>query len=411
MEGPSAAHAAGSHEAATVGQVVDVRTHGWAHGGEAVARLPDGRACFVADALPDEVVRMRVTRSARRWARATVVEVLEASPDRVEPPCPHVDACGGCQLQHIAPARQLELKARVLREQLQRVGGLTDLPPIVVRRPLGPWPEGYRAWARMAIAATGRPGFRRRRSSQVEPIERCLLLGERVQALADQLGSDGRPGSEVLLVAGDEAGLVLRDDAAPADRAVTLTVGPQAFRVSAGAFFQSGPGAALTLAQAVVAAAEVAPGDHVVDLYAGGGLLSCFLARTGTSVLAVEADPRAAADAVANTAGLPVEVVAASVETVVDDLGRPDVIVLDPPRRGAGQALTERLARLGARRIVYVSCDPPALARDAAVLAAEGYALVAVDGLDLFAHTAHVEAVATFDPTARAGGATNGARA
>ena len=118
---------------------VEVRLDGFAHGGDAVGRLPDGKAVFVPRAIPGEVVRVRVVDDRRRWARAELVEVVQASPDRVDPPCPYVPDCGGCDLQHVAPSRQRELKRRVVTEQLRRIGHLDD-PPVEATRPVGPFP-------------------------------------------------------------------------------------------------------------------------------------------------------------------------------------------------------------------------------------------------------------------------------
>ena len=367
-------------------------------------RLAEGRACFVPDLIPGEVVRVAVTERHRRWARGRLVEVLQPSPDRVVPPCPLVGTCGGCRLQHVAPPRQAELKRRVVVEQLQRIGRIPD-PPVAPTRPVGDrWPARYRSWARFATTPEGRLGFRRRASDRVVAVDECLLLDDRTQAAKDALGRV-EPGVDVLLRTGDDGATVavLRPDAPPevvGPDAVTTHVAGRPLRVSATAFFQSGRAAAETLVEEVVAAAGVAAGDTVTDLFSGGGLLAAPLAATGASVTAVEADPAAAADAVVNLEGLPARVVRSRVEDVGAEVLAADVIVLDPPRAGAGAATCRRLAAAAPRRIVYVSCDPAALARDAATLGTAGYRLERAVPVDAFGHTAHVEVVATFLATA-----------
>ncbi|CAN5574178.1 class I SAM-dependent RNA methyltransferase [soil metagenome] len=401
---------------------VTITMHGWAHGGDAVGRLPDGRACFVPFTLPGERVEVNVRRLYKRHATADLVRVIEESPHRVQPPCPYYGDCGGCQLQHIAPAHQLQLKAQVLTEQLQRIGKVADPPVRGVRAPSGPWPSGYRAWARMAVDDEGRLGFRRARSHDVIPIDACLLLDRRTQAVRDAVGDGWTGAEEVTLTTGaDDAvvavagapdlaslpegpfGLVVGADRSTSDRGpdkVTIMVLGHALQASAGTFFQAGPGCAESLVTAVMDVTDVGPGDTVWDLYAGGGLLSVFLAAAGASVTAVEADPVACADATANLAEHNARVITSTVEKVLPQLlvDTVDVIVLDPPRRGANADVCRTIAKAGARQIVYVACDPAALSRDTVTLRDEGYDLTSVDGLDLFGHTAHVEAVAVFRP-------------
>lgn len=384
----------------TVAFVVDVgdraviNVDGWAHGGEGVGRLEDGRACFVAGAIPGEVVEVEITKDQKRFAHAETVDVQVPSPHRVEPPCPYFGVCGGCQLQHISPSHQIELKYRVLREQLQRIGKQPDPPVTEVRTPKGGWPEKYRAWARMAADEKGRLGFRRARSHEIEPIDHCLLLTDETQAVLDRAGSDHAPGREVTIAASEH-----------------MQVHGARFHASPGAFFQAGPAAAEALVTAVLEAVGDIANKRVLDLYCGGGLLAWFLAANGASVIAVEADPTAVADARRNLSSQDVEVVQGRVEDVLPTLDA-DVVVLDPPRAGAKAAVCEKVAALGPEIIVYVGCDAAALARDVATLAASGYVLDNVVGLDLFGHTSHVEAVARLHPAASAssGGGVNRAR-
>lgn len=407
---------------------VEMVLHGMAHGGDAVGRLPDGRACFVPFALPGERVLVRVVEQRKRHARAELLEVLEPSPDRAAPPCVHFGPgrCGGCQLQHIAPAAQAPLKERVVREQLQHIGKLADPPvePIVAVTP-----TGYRSTARFAVDAEGRLGFRRAHSHDVHPVDRCLLLDEATQALRQRVGDRWHPAGEVVVRTGtrppDDAVVTIvparggrqphRTDldasvvldapgAAPlalrGDGAVTITVGGFDYRVSATSFFQTGPQGAEVLLRLVRDAAAVQSGDTVLELFAGVGLFSRGLAADGAAVTAVEADATAAGDLAHNLSGTgSVAVHGDSAEAVASAAsgGDPvDVVVLDPPRRGAGADLSAAVTRLGARTVVYVACDPAALARDSRTFVDGGYDLVGVVPVDQFPQTAAIEAVARF---------------
>ncbi len=415
---------------------VEVTVDGFTHGGEGVARV-EGKAVFVPGALPGERVRIRITDDRSRWARAALLEVVEASPDRVPPPCPYVPECGGCDLQHARPQAQRALKTRVVREQLIRLGGVVD-PPVLPCRAVGP-DTGYRGQARMHAAVDGRLGFHRAASDEVVPVDRCLVLGEGVQALREQVGdhtgavevrlrrfeSEG-PASAVLtpgpgplhLPEGRFDLLLAQPDGATAamrgDGDVEVEVDGLHYRVPAASFFQPGVPAATALLAEVVAAAGDLTGALTWDLYAGVGLLSLGLARAGAQVIAVEGDSSAAAAATANAArnGLDLEVVPAAVGAVVHRaatavdgpdgvpvLDPPDVVVLDPPRSGAGARVTADLAALTPAAIVYVACDVAALARDTRHLADAGYTLRRAVPLDLFPMTHHVEVVASFAPT------------
>ncbi|MFP4636495.1 MAG: class I SAM-dependent RNA methyltransferase [Nitriliruptoraceae bacterium] len=410
---------------------------GFTHGGEGVARV-DGKAVFVAGALPGERVVLRVVDDRKRWARADLVEVVEPSPDRVTPPCPYVPACGGCDLQHASVEAQLRLKTRVVVEQLTRLGGVDD-PPVVDARSVGP-ATGYRAQARMHADADGHLGFHRAGSDEVVAIDRCLVLTAPAQALRERVGDD-TGAEEVELRVGDRGEVAtlspgpgplqlpdgdfdLRleqpDGTTVAMRgtgAVTMRVAGYDLEVPADAFFQVGTAAAQALVDTVLAAVGAAPArgaapgpsgqeEVVWDLYAGVGLLSLPLAATGRQVLAVEGNPVAAEAAQRNAGahGLALEVITSPVGPLLGRARRgedrppaPDVVVLDPPRTGAGQRTVDDLVALAPRRIVYVACDVAALARDTAHLTRAGYRLTRAEPLDLFPMTHHVEVVASFD--------------
>lgn len=404
---------------------------GFTHGGEGVVRL-DGKAVFVPGALPGERVSVRLVEEHARWSRAELVEVVDAATGRVEPPCPLADDCGGCDLQHVDPARQVELKTRVVREQLERIGHV-DLPPVLAGRSVGP-ALGYRAHARMTAAPDGRLGFHRRGTDEVVPVPNCPVLTPAAQALRERVG-DRTGATEVTLRADgladdadlDDAAVVLRPGPGPLDPSdgdhdllleqpdettiamrgdgvLHVPVGEITYELPAGSFFQVSTGAASAIVDEVLGEVGDVAGALTWDLYAGVGLLSVPLALAGGDVVAVEGDEHAleAATRTAEEHGTTIRTVAGDVRDwlmrgATEGIDRPDVVVLDPPRTGVGQEATAALARLEPVRVVYVACDPAALARDARTLVDGGYELRRVQPLDLFPMTHHVEAVATFE--------------
>jgi len=404
-----------------------------------VARV-EGRVVFVRHALPGERVRARVTEGRERdpFLRADAVEVLEASPDRVTPPCPFSGPgrCGGCDWQHAALPAQRDLKAAVVAEQLRRGAGV-DLPVVVEEVPGAPDGLGWRTRVRWTVDDGGRAGLLRYRSHEVEPVEACAIAqpgvtgmdvpGRAWPAVASVLtvasaGSGDRAlvatprrrrgrvefpelPEDVSLVRDDgRAGVVVQGAAAVHEVALG-----RSFAVSHGGFWQVHPGAADVLSDAVLDGLDPQPGETVLDLYAGVGLFAAGLAvRVGAAgrVVAVESHRGAASDARRNLRGLPVRVVRGRADHVlagrvargVDLPDRADLVVLDPPRSGAGRAVTEHLTRLAPRRVAYVACDPAALARDVATFRVLGYRLASLRAFDLFPMTHHVECVALLEP-------------
>jgi tRNA/tmRNA/rRNA uracil-C5-methylase (TrmA/RlmC/RlmD family) len=388
-----------------------------AHGGHCVARL-DGQVVFVRHALPGERVRIAITERTKTFLRADAIEILDAAPGRVEPPCPYAGPgrCGGCDFQHVDPAVQRGLLGDVVREQLRRLAGLTWDGEVEA---VDPEALGWRTRVQFAVDGDGRPGLRRHRSHEIIPVDRCLIahpdlpvvLGrtwdaDTVEAIVSSTGerllvTDASISDEVE----DEVdGVVAVDGTVRGGRgAVTERVLTEDFRVSGSGFWQVHPDAASTLVAAVLEAAQARPGDTVLDLYAGVGLFTTFLAgevgEDGT-VLSVESDPGGSRDARRNLHDLPqVRLVGETVERALRQgaLGeQADVVVLDPPRTGAKKAV-QGIVDLAPRRIVYVACDPAALARDLASFAARGYALVGLRAFALFPMTHHVECVAVLE--------------
>ncbi|SRR5579875_33643 len=402
-----------------------------AAGGGCVARAPDGRVVFVRHAVPGERVRARVTEEASRFLRADAVEVLDASPDRAQPPCPHAGPgrCGGCDWQHVRLEAQRRLKQDLVAAQLRHLAG-TDAD---VRVEEVPGPVDGLAWrsrARFAVDQSGRLGFHLYRSHQVEPVTQCLVASAQVEAVGAErarwpgakevevlalsrgalcrveMGSGAFPAVDGRHLPGLGCGLVVDGQPVRGTGWVEEQVEGRRFRVTAGSFWQVHVGAPRTLALAVIDGLVPQPGDFVADLYAGVGLMAVLLAgRVGPTgrVLAVERSPRAHRDSVANTAGLPqVRPVLASVTPrfVSADLGHPDLVVLDPARRGAGTATMAALARLRPppRAVAYLSCYPATFARDVSELLRQGWSLQALRAFDLFPMTEHVEVLGLLVP-------------
>ena len=395
-----------------------------AHGGHCVARH-EGRVVFVRHGLPGERVVVRVTEDRHPgFCRADAVEVLEAAPDRVERPCPHSGPgrCGGCDWQHVDPAGQRRLKAAVVREQLARLAGLPDVDVTVEE--LAGGPLRWRSRARFAVDRSGTPGLRRHRSHDVVALDDCPIT---VEPAAQAVLARRWPGAGAVDVSIDSTGAVTTTRLDRRGQPTTSRVvrpggdlpeepharaerraGGRDWEVEGTGFWQVHPGAADALVAAVSAFAEVRAGDTVLDLYAGAGLFGGALAPAageGGRVVCVESDAAACAAADANLAGLPQaevwqgEVDADGLAGLLEELGRaPSVVVLDPPRAGAGQAVSRQLAATGARAVVYVACDPAALGRDVAAFGSAGYRLAGLRAFDAFPMTAHVECVALLVP-------------
>lgn len=389
-----------------VGETFEVDVGPVAHGGHCVARH-EGRVVFVRHALPGERVRVTVTEGAAtsKFWRADATEVLTPSRDRVAPPCPWAGParCGGCDWQHASLPAQRALKATVVREQLAHLAGI-ERDVVVEAVPGDVDGLGWRSRVHYAVDGAGRAGLRRHRSHEVARIDWCRIAHPLV--VEARVPDERWPSeSSVEVVASVATGerLVLVD-AAPGGTVTEVAAGRE-FRVSGSGFWQVHPGAAETLLDSVLGGLEPRPGESALDLYCGVGLFAAMLAQRlgpGGRVTAVESDASAASDARHNLADLPtVRVERGRVDHVLRRLRlrRADLVVLDPPRSGAGKAVVDLLSRVKARRIAYVACDPAALARDLRWFRERGgYELVDLRAFDLFPMTAHVECVAILGP-------------
>jgi tRNA/tmRNA/rRNA uracil-C5-methylase (TrmA/RlmC/RlmD family) len=394
-----------------VGQRYEVETGPVAHGGHVVARH-EGVVIFVRHALPGERVVVQVTEGddRSRFLRGDAVQVLAASPDRVEPPCPYArpGRCGGCDFQHVALPAQRELKAAVVREQLQRLAGV-EVPVTVEAVPGDTDGLGWRTRVQFAVDRLSRAGLRKHRSHQVVEVDRCLIAHAGLPEVTREQWPEATMVEALVSGTGQQLRLVTsRDGAVSADGPQVLTERAlgRDWQVTGSGFWQVHPGAAEILAGAVLGFVDPQPGERAVDLYSGVGLFSAALAdRVGPTgqVVAVEADRTAVQDAAVNLADLAqVELVADRVDRALQRglLGeRADVVVLDPPRTGAKRDVVDGIVALAPRAVAYVACDPAALARDVAFFAEHGYRLRALRAFDLFPMTHHVECVALLEKT------------
>ncbi len=418
------------------------------HDGRGVARV-EGKAVFIDGALPGEAVRFVYRARYRHYDEGQVVEVLQPSPDRVAPRCAHAGICGGCSLQHLRPEAQILAKDRLLRDNLERIGGVAParwLSPLT-----GPlW--GYRHKARLGVKYVPRKGgvlvgFREKRSSYVARLERCEVLhpqvGERLPALADLIGQlsvrDRIPQIEVAVGDGPAA-LVLRHLAPlpESDRArlrafaaaselqlylqpggpetvtplwpeapvlsYTLPESDLTLSFEPTDFTQVNPAMNRRMLAQALDLLDPGPEDRVLDLFCGLGNFTLPLARRARQVTGVEGEAGLVQRVRDNAARNGITNAEFHLANLMQDvsgapwLGRDyEGILLDPPRSGA-QEVIPHVARLGARRILYVSCHPASLARDAGLLVrAHGYRLVVAGVMDMFPHTAHVESMALFE--------------
>jgi tRNA/tmRNA/rRNA uracil-C5-methylase (TrmA/RlmC/RlmD family) len=380
-----------------------------AHGGHCVARH-DGQVLFVRHALPGETVVAVVTSVGRRgrFVRADAVQVVTPSPDRREPPCPVAVQCGGCDWQHATPAAARTLKAAVVREAMARFAGVELPDSFEVAEVPGPaaTPEGlgWRTRGTLAVDAGGRAGFLAHRSHQVVVAGSCPQLHPALAPL-DLFGRRWDPGTRVAFVApAGGAAQAFPIGSTPADP-VTEHAAGRAWRVAADGFWQVHPGAADALVGHVGRMLDPAPGDRLVDLYAGVGLFGLAVAEAvpdaGLRLTLVEADRRACEFAAANAGDQRVTTVRSAVDRWVarpGALAGANLVVLDPPRAGAGAGVVRAVAAARPRAVAYVACDPVALARDTATFQVAGYRLAELVALDLFPTTHHVECVARFVP-------------
>jgi 23S rRNA (uracil1939-C5)-methyltransferase len=416
------------------------------YGGDGLARLPSeehghGKAVFLPFVLEGESIEGSVLEEKPGFARAHADHIRQASPHRIAPQCPYFGACGGCHYQHSSYEHQLEIKAAILKETLRRIAKM-ELGVNLEIHPSPAWNYRNRARLRIQSKSAFALGYYRSNSQDLLPIEQCPIGSPLINRAIATFWTMGRAGNlpaeleevEIFANAEDDrllvelygnfalklesattvgealqsaipevAGVVsfppgLRT--APRPEEPTSTIGAQelsyhtqhfSYKVSAGAFFQGNRYLTDELIRIVT---DGCSGTLAVDLYAGVGLFSAILSRNFAEVLAVESSSASYADLVSN-APPNVKAVHSTTELFLDRMRklRPELIVVDPPRSGLGKAVIHSLEKLGARSIIYVSCDPATLSRDLASLVTVGYSIQRAHLVDLFPQTFHIESV------------------
>lgn len=394
------------------------------YGGEAMGRLPDGRAVFVPFGLPGEKVRIRLVEEKRGFARAELVEVVSASDQRIAPRCKHFSVCGGCHYQHIPYDVQLKAKADVMRDQLERIGKIEDPPVREMIASSSEW--DYRNFIQLHQDEEGRLGYQAAGSHAVVPIEECFLPHPALGALWPRLKLDPLPGLErlglrvgiddevmIIFESGEDEAYDFEVDFPVAavqlgpvsthilsdDFYLPMKVKDQVFQVSAESFFQVNNAVGGDMIDHLLNVLPLTKDTTLLDVYCGVGLFSAFLAPKVGRLIGVEASPSAVADFEVNLDAFEnVEIYESPAEAVLPGLKEDvDVVVLDPPRAGLAPAVRDAVIEIGAGVVAYVSCDPATLARDAKRLIEGGYELKKVTPFDLFPQTYHIESISLFE--------------
>lgn len=391
------------------------------YGGECIGRLPDGRAVFVPYTLPGELARVELVEEKRGFARARLLEVVRPAAERIAPRCAHYGVCGGCHYQHTDYATQLKIKGRVVRDQLERIGGITN-PPVAEVVP-SPAAWNYRNTVQFHITPDGKIGYQGWGTHRVVPISECHLPEDVLNQIWPQLDLEPLPGIERIdlrLGAEDEALLTLEssDLTAPefsvdfplsavhlspagklilaGDDYLLMKINGRVFKVSAESFFQVNTAQAEAMVNHVLNVLPLDKNKTVLDVYCGVGLFSAFIASRVKRCIGVELSESACDDYAVNLDEFDnVELYVGAAEEILPGLNiRPDIVVADPPRSGMERAVLDALIHLQPQTIIYVSCDPATLARDVKRLVAGGYHLEQVTPFDLFPQTYHVETTA-----------------
>ncbi len=394
------------------------------YGGDVMGRLADGRAVFVPFGLPGERVRIHLTDEKRNFARAELLEILDASPQRIVARCKHFGVCGGCQYQHLPYEAQLKAKTEILRDQLTRIGKIQN-PPVQNMIP-SPSPWNYRNHVQFHLTVEGKLGYVIAQSPRVLAITECHLPEGSINSMWPQLEFEPEMNIErVSLRSGVEEELMLvLESESPESPDLEIEAGisvahvfeentvviagndhlairvlDRDFQVSAASFFQVNTAMAGKMVEHLLANLPMTQSSTLLDIYCGVGLFSAFLASRCERVIGIESSPSACEDFAVNLDEFEnVELYEGLAEDVIPQLEvKPDIILVDPPRAGLEKRVVDGILKLRPQVIAYVSCDPSTLARDAARLSNGGYKLKQVTPFDLFPQTFHIESISFFE--------------
>jgi len=411
-------------------ELQQVRFEKMVYGGDCLGRMPDGRAIFVPFVLPGELAEIELTEQKERFARGRLVKLLERSPERVDPPCPYFSVCGGCHYQHLGYSRQVELKKDLVRDQLERIGKLTNLPEITITA--SPYPFGYRNQVQFhpTLAENAEAplhlGYKLASSDEVLPIEKCLLIPDELNELLSQIELEAESGIARIAMridSDDEIMLVFEGESEePPELVIDLPVSStyispdgrslnmggndalvyrvlgKEFLVSPESFFQVNLPVAEEMVRHVLSLIEGQEKLQILELYSGVGLFTRFLAPHASQLTAIESSPSACFDFAGNldefeNISLYEGAVEVILPEIVEQIKPIEMVVLDPPRAGLNVRARQALIDLAPQEIIYISCDPSTLARNLKHFVEAGYALQSVHAFDMFPQTAHVETI------------------
>ncbi len=379
-----------------IGDEVVVDISGIAHGGHCVARH-EGQVIFVRHAIPGEKVRVRITDLSKSFARGDCIEVISASLDRVKAPCAlaRPGGCGGCDFQHISPERQRKLKAEIIKEQFLRLAKMEVDVAVEEVLPI----TGWRSRMEFTVSNDGKLAMYEARRNNLIAIEDCKIAHPKI----DIKGVSSRKlpiGKKVDIAVGTDGEVTTTIEGRESFALLKQEVDGFVFSISPESFWQSHIEAPRILLRAAMELAQLQTGDHFYDLYSGVGLFTSGavnLVGVNGRITMIEESASAITDARRNFANYEnVEIVEGKVEVALNAFKRADVVLLDPPRAGAGERVLKSIRALNPRRIIYVACDPASLARDTAILQGNGYELDGLRAFDLFPMTQHIESVARF---------------
>ncbi|HRQ21831.1 MAG TPA: 23S rRNA (uracil(1939)-C(5))-methyltransferase RlmD [Anaerolineales bacterium] len=411
------------------------------YGGDAMGRLPGGRAVFVPFGVPGETVRIQLTQEKQNFARGEILEILKPSPDRIQAKCKHFTQCGGCHYQHLPYEKQLTAKADILRDQLQRIGRIENPPvqPMVA----SPEPWNYRNHVQFHLTEKGKVGFINAGSNAILAIEECHLPDPAINAFRDNLQFESRMNLERVSLrsgADDDLMLILESETEETPEleieadisvvhiyedhpiviagsdALTIQILGKDFHVSAPSFFQVNTPMVEKMVQHLItnlqlpvtnlpisqsANSPTSQSTTLLDLYCGVGLFSKFFADKYAKVIGIESSPSACEDFTINLDEFDnVELYEGTAEEILPALApqltQPIHMIVDPPRAGLDKHALDAILQINPQVIAYVSCDPSTLARDAARLIKGGYTLQQVTPFDLFPQTYHIESISIF---------------